>query len=163
MNLTILFIGKKTSLYDQVISDYVKRIKKPFCLSFEIISPAGIDDREKSRKIETEKLVSKIFSFTNSSQKSCRVFLLDEHGKDYSTEKFADKLGSFQSEGISDCLFVIGGAYGFDVDKLKQVANSSEIIKLSSFTLPHELVRLLLVEQLYRCTDILLGGKYHHE
>src|SRR5574343_966751 len=132
MNLTILYIGKKNSLYDAAISEYTKRFKKPFSISFECITPAGIDDREKSRNLETEKLVSKISTFTNSSQKSCKIFLLDERGKDYSTEKLADKLGSFQSEGISDCLFVIGGAYGFDVDELKQVANGSEIMKLSS-------------------------------
>lgn len=163
MNLTIIFIGKKSSLYDEALRDYLKRFKKPFTLFFESGAPAGIDDREKSRKVETERLVSKISSFTSSAQKSCKVFLLDEHGKDYSTEKLAEKLGSFQSEGISDCLFVIGGSYGFDVNELKQVTNGSEVIKLSSLTLPHELVRLLLVEQLYRCTDILFGGKYHHE
>jgi 23S rRNA (pseudouridine1915-N3)-methyltransferase len=163
MNFTIIYIGKKNSIHDEAIREYVKRFKKPFSLFFESGSPAGIDDREQSRKLETEKLVSKISKHTSSAQKSCKVYLLDENGKDYSTEKLADKLGSFQSEGISDCLFVIGGSYGFDVDELKQVASGSEVIKLSSLTLPHELVRLLLVEQLYRCTDLLSGGKYHHE
>lgn len=163
MNFTIIYIGKKNSIHDEAIRDYVKRFKKPFTLFFESGAPAGIDDREKSRKLETEKLVSKISSFTGSAQKTCKVFLLDENGKDYTTEKLSEKIGSFQSEGISDVLFVIGGSYGFDVNELKKVAAGSEVIKLSSLTLPHELVRLLLVEQLYRCTDILLGGKYHHE
>jgi len=63
------------------------------------------------------------------------------------------------SSSTKRLVFIIGGAYGVS-DEVKACANLT--LKLSSLTLPHMLVRLLLVEQLYRAQSILTGGKYHH-
>ena len=87
------------------------------------------------------------------------VVLLDERGKDVTTPGLADVLGAQLQAGTKRLVFVIGGAFGVD-DAVKACAD--RMFKLSSLVFPHMLVRLILVEQLYRAVSILDGGKYHH-
>jgi len=87
------------------------------------------------------------------------VVLLDERGRDIDTPGLARLIDSHRQAGVKRLVFVIGGAFG--VGEL--VAQRTNItLKLSSLVLPHMLVRLVLVEQLYRASSILAGGKYHH-
>jgi len=87
------------------------------------------------------------------------VVLLDERGKDIDTLGFAKFLDTRLQDGTKRLVFVIGGAFGVSSD----VANRAHMtLKLSSLVFPHMLVRLVLVEQLYRANSILEGGKYHH-
>jgi 23S rRNA (pseudouridine1915-N3)-methyltransferase len=87
------------------------------------------------------------------------VVLLDERGKDIDTPGLAKLLDLHLSNGTKRLVFIIGGAFGVS-EEIKSCANAT--FKLSSLTFPHMLVRLLLVEQLYRAQSILTGGKYHH-
>lgn len=86
------------------------------------------------------------------------LVVLDERGKEMTTEKFSEFLAEQKDHGLS-VTFAIGGAFGFD-DRVRQRANV--LMKLSSMTLPHELSRLFFLEQLYRALDLGRGGKYHH-
>jgi 23S rRNA (pseudouridine1915-N3)-methyltransferase len=88
------------------------------------------------------------------------VVLLDEHGKDVNTAEFAKRLDMGRQSGLKRLAFIIGGAFGV-TNTIKERADTT--LKLSSLTLPHMLVRLVLVEQLYRAHSILVGGKYHHQ
>lgn len=88
-----------------------------------------------------------------------RVVLLDERGRDIDTPGLAALLDKEQSAATKRLVFIIGGAFGVSDEVM---ARADTTIKLSSLTLPHMLVRLLLVEQLYRAHSILAGGKYHH-
>jgi 23S rRNA (pseudouridine1915-N3)-methyltransferase len=88
-----------------------------------------------------------------------KVVLLDERGKDVDTSAFSAMLGRHLQEGTKRLVFVIGGAFGVS-DTVRERADAT--LKLSSLVLPHMLVRLILVEQLYRAASILEGGKYHH-
>lgn len=88
-----------------------------------------------------------------------KVVLLDERGRDIDTPELARFLDKEQGAATKRLVFVIGGAYGVS-DEVSARADTT--IKLSSLTLPHMLVRLLLLEQLYRAHSILAGGKYHH-
>jgi 23S rRNA (pseudouridine1915-N3)-methyltransferase len=89
----------------------------------------------------------------------CRRVALDEHGEDISTDKLAKRLSTWAREG-DDVAFLIGGPDGLDAG-LK--ADAHEAIRLSSLTLPHGLVRVILAEALYRATSLLRGHPYHRE
>jgi 23S rRNA (pseudouridine1915-N3)-methyltransferase len=153
MKLHILAIGKKKSDYDTMIAEYQKRIVSPFSLSLEIIEPLGIDNPVQCRTKESEKLATKL-------QPGDYIIALDETGKDFTTVAFSHHIEKQMHTGIKRMVFIIGGAYGIDTS-LQSRAHL--ILRLGSFTLPHELARLVLAEQLYRVTNLLGGGKYHHE
>ena len=89
----------------------------------------------------------------------CRLVILDEHGIDLCTRDLASRLEKWQADG-SDVAFVIGGPDGLD-PALKQEA--AESLRLSSLTLPHALVRVLLAEALYRAVSLQKGHPYHRE
>lgn len=86
------------------------------------------------------------------------LVILDERGKDMTTQEFSDFLTEQKDRGLS-ITFVIGGAYGFD-DRVRE--SGTRILRLSAMTLPHEICRLIFLEQLYRALDLAKGGKYHH-
>ena len=153
MTLTILAIGKKKSEYDEFIQEYKKRIVAPFSLEVEILEPLGIDNPELCRTKESEKLLSKI-------KPGDLVIALDERGRDYSTVEFSKLIEFNLQEATKRIVFVIGGAYGLD-DALKHRAKF--LMRLGAMTMPHELARLVIAEQLYRVTNLISGGKYHHE
>lgn len=88
-----------------------------------------------------------------------RVILLDERGKHFSSPELAEELRARADSGTQRFVFVIGGAYGFP-DAMR---GEFPLLSLSKMTLPHDLVRLFLLEQIYRGLHILGGGKYHHE
>jgi 23S rRNA (pseudouridine1915-N3)-methyltransferase len=139
MNLHILAIGKKKSEYDTMIAEYHKRITVPFDLSLEIL-PAS------------EKILGKI-------KPSDYVIALDEKGKDFTTVAFSQVLEKQLHDSSKRIIFIIGEAHGL-TDEIRERANI--MMCLGKLTLPHELARLVLVEQLYRTTNLLSGGKYHH-
>jgi len=89
----------------------------------------------------------------------CRLVALDERGIDLSTRALAEKLEKWQGGG-ADVAFIIGGPDGLD-PALKQEA--AEALRLSSLTLPHALVRVLLAEALYRASSLQKGHPYHRE
>ena len=153
MNLTILAVGKKKSEYDTFIAEYQKRITAPYSLSVEIISPAGVDHKEQSKAKEAEKLLNKLLP-------TDYVIILDEHGKDMTTVQLATKIDTALTNGTRRLVFVIGGSYGLDQSVIDR---GTMTLRLGSLTLPHELARLIIAEQLYRATNFLSGGKYHHE
>ncbi|GLU08489.1 hypothetical protein SLE2022_253990 [Rubroshorea leprosula] len=87
------------------------------------------------------------------------VVMLDEHGLDIGSERFAELVGDAGSKGASRLLFCIGGPCGHR-RQIQERANIS--VKLSSMVLNHQIALLVLVEQLYRSWTILKGQKYHH-
>ena len=153
MNLHILAIGKKKTDYDAMIAEYVQRITKPWTATFEILAPAGYDHRDQSRNDESNRLTERIKS-------DDVVIVLDEHGKDITTIDFAKKLDAWMNQGIKRVVIVIGGSYGLEKTVSKQ---AQLVMRFGAMTLPHEMVRLIITEQLYRTTNWLSGGKYHHE
>lgn len=87
------------------------------------------------------------------------VILLDEHGKEYTSVEFAREVERFTASG-KNIVFVIGGAYGFS----DEVYNRSDgKVSLSKMTFPHQMVRTVFTEQLYRAFTIIKGEPYHHE
>ena len=91
---------------------------------------------------------------------SVRLVTLDEHGAALGSEDLARRLGRWRDDGIQNLSFVIGGPDGLAPDFVKQADLS---LSFSPLTWPHQLVRIMLAEQLYRTTTILSGHPYHRE
>ncbi|HPR10685.1 MAG TPA: 23S rRNA (pseudouridine(1915)-N(3))-methyltransferase RlmH, partial [Candidatus Saccharibacteria bacterium] len=105
-----------------------------------------------ARKQESQKLLQIV-------KPSDMVWLLDERGEQISSPALAAKLNVMQLHAVRNIAIIIGGAYGVD-DTVR--SRASWVWSLSSLVFPHQLVRLLLVEQLYRATQINKGTGYHH-
>lgn len=142
------YIKQGMQLYSKRIGHYAnystqefKRFKKMGSLS-----PNQIKVKEE------DLLMSKI------EARDC-IILLDERGKLFESVGFANKLETLKTQGHSKLIFIVGGAFGFG-ERIKQRANL--IISLSKLTFPHELVRLIFLEQLYRAFTILNQEKYHN-
>lgn len=153
-NITIVAIGKvKEAYFRNAIEEYTKRLGPYVKLSFQELKPEpfyGASDKMKAKKLEGERLSA----FLEKRPESY-VIILDERGKKYSSTTFAHHL-----EKISQSIiFVIGGSLGIDEPILKQYKNS---ISLSDMTFPHEMARMVLVEQIYRAVTILKEKEYHH-
>lgn len=140
MKIVLVTVGKTQTkeLQDSVL-EYSKRISR-YC-GFEFIETSD----EKLAKI---------------LEKFDRVFLLDEKGKEFTSMEFSGFIEKQMNAGVKDICFVVGGPFGF-TDEVRALADSS--IALSKMTFPHDLVRVIFLEQLYRAFSILRNEKYHHE
>ncbi len=150
--MKIIAIGKKHEKWVlNGIELFEKRLKKPFNLSWDILPHLSFAE-EKAREEETQRILAKI-------KPSDFVILLDERGKNISSPELAKMLsnGFVNSQNF---VIVIGGAFGVS-EELRQRANF--VWSLSKLVFPHQIVRLILVEQIYRAQEISSGGKYHHE
>lgn len=146
MKILIISPGKAhDSTVLEGIQEYEKRLSAHFDVSWA--HPAA-----GSKESEGEAILKLI-------KESDQVVLLDERGKDITTEGAAKLLERAMLSGVKRLVFVIGGAFGVSEGVATRANNT---IKLSSLVFPHMLVRLILVEQLYRAHSILTGSKYHH-
>ncbi|MEJ5302050.1 MAG: 23S rRNA (pseudouridine(1915)-N(3))-methyltransferase RlmH [Bacteroidales bacterium] len=157
MKITFLLNGKTEEDYiENGLRSYEKRIMRyvPY-QRIEIPSPrfqTGV--KENFVKEAEARLMEKYFP-TGSE-----LILLDEKGKMMSSTEFATLLQQKMNSGIKNLLFVVGGPYGFHENIIKQ---STLRLSLSPMTFPHQLVRLIFAEQLYRAFTILRNEPYHHE
>ncbi len=87
-----------------------------------------------------------------------QVWVLDETGKQMTSKEFAESIGKLKDQG-EPVTFIIGGSYGL-ANNVREAADT--VISLSAMTLPHELCRIVFLEQLYRATEIQKGSGYHH-
>ncbi|MFH0851802.1 MAG: 23S rRNA (pseudouridine(1915)-N(3))-methyltransferase RlmH [Candidatus Peregrinibacteria bacterium] len=123
-------------------------------IQMEVIEiPAGKQiDPNRQQAEESERLLEAIM------KREGDIWVLDERGKALTSPVFASSLGALRDAGRT-AIFVLGGAYGF-TDAVRKRAN--RVLKLSDMTFPHELCRLVFLEQLYRATEIYKGSGYHH-
>ncbi len=155
MKIKIITVGKNDSLFEGGVDEFTKRLGSYCPVEWVLVKPSsyGESDIEKNKKEEGEKILEKVV-------KGAFVVLLDERGKELTTKELAILLEKKEIEAVKDVYFIIGGAYGVS-DQVKLCANIT--IALSKLTFPHELVRLVLIEALYRSCSVLKGSKYHHE
>jgi 23S rRNA (pseudouridine1915-N3)-methyltransferase len=152
MNVKLICTGKTT---DRIALDgmreYAGRIERYGKFSV-VESEAGRGDDLQMKKKEGEILLKKL------DPKDFLV-LLDEKGKELTSFEFAEMLRHHQKIATKNLVFLIGGAYGFSEEVYKR-ANMK--LALSKMTFPHQLVRVIFLEQLYRAFTIVKGEKYHH-
>lgn len=157
MNIKLLAIGKTDNKALQtLIDDYTKRLSFYVKFDLEIISDIknvkNLSEKQQKEK-EGELILSKIGNTDH-------LILLDENGKTFSSVGFADELQKKMNAGIKTLVFVIGGPYGFSEEVYKK-ANGK--ISLSAMTFSHQMVRLFIIEQIYRGFTILKNEPYHHQ
>ena len=157
MNIKLLAIGKTDNKALQtLIDDYTKRLS--FYVKFDLEIIADIKNvKNLSEKQQKEKEGELILSKIGNTD---HLVLLDENGKTFSSVGFADELQKKMNAGIKTLVFVIGGPYGFSEEVYKK-ANGK--ISLSAMTFSHQMVRLFIIEQIYRGFTILKNEPYHHQ
>jgi len=152
MKITIVTIGRVKEKYFQAASlEYLKRLRPYIKLEMLELSaePFGKSNRAAAKRTEADKIISYL-----AKHQEAQVFLLDEGGRELTSEQLARELDRIQTEII----FVIGGALGFDSGLLAKYQK----ISLSKLTFLHEMARVILLEQLYRAAAILRGKDYHY-
>lgn len=156
MTIKLLCIGKTDSKeLQKLIEVYLKRLQ--FYTKFEI---DVIPDLKKARNLDENQQKTKEGELIlNKTQTSDFVVLLDENGKQFSSEAFSEYLQKRMNSGLKQLIFVIGGPYGFS-EAVYQRADSK--ISLSKMTFSHQMVRLFITEQVYRGFTILKNEPYHH-
>lgn len=155
MKITILAIGKKHDpKLESAISDYSKRLMHYTNFEWHL---AEAKITQSMSELEIKKYESDLLLKNIKSES--RVILLDERGTKLDTLSFSEKIQTLKNSGQKDIVFLIGGAYGVNEDLMKR---ADFIWSLSPLVFPHQLVRLILIEQLYRAHTILAGEKYHH-
>lgn len=154
MDIYIICVGKiKEKYINEGISEFSKRLK-PF-VNFNVIElkeyskESNINLTISKETDEIIKTISKIDSYK---------ILLDLKGKEFSSEEMAKKIQDIVNLGNSSIAFIIGGSNGVATE-LKEKVDMQ--LKFSDFTFPHQLMRLILTEQIYRWFSILNNGKYH--
>lgn len=152
MNINIVCIGKiKESFYREAVSEYSKRLGR-FC-KFNIVELAESrlerNEIEKVKINEGKSIISKLKGY---------VIILDLGGQMLTSTQIAEKFDSLMSGGTSEITFVIGGSYGL-ADEVKNMADFS--LCFGKVTYPHQLMRVILSEQIYRAFMINSNSEYH--
>lgn len=150
MKIVIAAVGRiRGQPYADLIETYRKRILWPIIVK-EIVERGKVSEAERSHR-EGKKL---LLSVTNTN----RLVALDSRGEHVSSEDFAKMLMDAQEHGLRELAFIIGGANGLDDQVLK---SADQKLSFGAMTWPHLLARVMLVEQLYRATQIISGHPYH--
>lgn len=157
MKIFFWSIGKTNEAYiKDGVAEFTKRISNYFPVEWTIIPApknAGLLSQTDMKKKEAELILQGL-------RKDDYLIALDEKGKQLTSEGLANFIQQRATESSKTIVFLIGGAFGLDEQILKR-ANFKW--SLSNLTFPHQLVRLLLAEQVYRACSILRNEKYHHK
>ena len=157
MKISFWSVGKNNEPYvKEGVEDFTRRISKYFKVEWSIIpvpKNAGMMSELDLKKKEGET----IFGWLG---KDDYLVTLDERGKQLSSEGLANFIQTRANESTKHIIFLIGGAYGIDEAVLKR---ADYRWSLSQLVFPHQLVRLILAEQVYRACTIIKNEKYHHK
>lgn len=155
MKIKIICLGKtKQKFIEDGIKEYQKRITKYLKLNWQILPDVKLTGSKTIEIVKGQeaKILEKILTVSSF------LIVLDENGKEFSSEKFAKYLEEKLLFG-KDIIFVIGGVYGLSDRILKR---ADFVLSFSRFTFTHQMIRFLLIEQLYRSFTIIKGKKYHY-
>ena len=158
-NIDLLCIGKLNASYFAAgVAEYQKRLGG-FC-NFRIVElpEVIIADKNASEKQIAKALEKEGEAILHAVRKGAYLVALCVEGKQISSEELADLLAQRAGSGAGDVAFVIGSSHGLD-ERVKRAAQAR--ISLGRITLPHQLARLVMTEQLYRACTINAGMKYH--
>lgn len=158
MNIEILCVGKiKEKYLEDAIREYSKRLSRYCKLKItELKDEKTVDGQselldEKVKALEGERIVKNI-------RDSAFVIVLDLKGSQIDSVAFSGRLNNLMIEGKSDIQFIIGGSLGLSVE----VVNRADwLLKCSEMTFPHQLMRVILLEQIYRAFRIINHEPYH--
>lgn len=153
MQVTIMTVCKRSEPnIEALIEQYEKRMNSDVQVRWQFMAPSKSSDAMVCRTEESNLIL-------NQLKATDRVVLLDERGQQYDNKGFADTFSRLASSQ-GRLIFVIGGAYGVS-DALRTRADV--VWSLSKLVFPHRLIRLVLIEQLYRTVMVVKGHPYHHD
>ena len=158
LNITIIAIGKLKEQYLRDASaEYQKRLSTLCKLNIVELNPEKLSDNPSAKEIENalnneaKKIIEKI-------PKGAKVYSMCIEGKQRTSEELSAEIDSLAVEGVSNIVFIIGGSFGLS-DEVKKL--SAFRLSMSKMTFPHQIARIMLLEQIYRAMQISLGTKYH--
>lgn len=156
MKLTLLCVGRLTLSYlNEGCAEFTGRVKRYLPLAIN-----EIKEHKTGRKQDIQRIISvEGEALEQRIPQGAFVIALDQRGKQLSSEQFADLMNRHMVNSTPEWALLIGGPYGLS-DALRQRADL--VLSLSSLTLTHQMARLLLLEQLYRCCTIIRNEPYHH-
>jgi 23S rRNA (pseudouridine1915-N3)-methyltransferase len=153
MRTRLVLVGKtERGFVAEGMAHYLERVRHWTGVEETVVPKSDRATAQEQRMEEERNLLKAIPS-------GARVVVLDEIGKMIDSRSFAKKLGDWRDQGARETCFVIGGAYGL-TDAVR--AKADLLLSLSPMTFPHQLVRVLFAEQLYRAYSILNRTGYHH-
>ena len=161
MKVSIIAVGKiKEKYLKEAIFEYAKRLSK-FCdlniVEIDEVSLQVENDSNIKKALETEgNLIEKKIKDLKSDKTF--IFALDINGKELSTPDFHQKMEAIKLNGIANVIFIIGGSYGID-ERIKKMVDFR--FSFSRLTFPHQLFRVILLEQIYRIFKIEHNEPYH--
>lgn len=158
MKITILTVGKiKEKYLKDAIAEYSKRLSK-YC-KLEIIEVADEKTPDNASEVVEEQIRAKegerLLKYVKDG---AYVITLEINGKQLTSEQFAEKIETLGIQGTSHIIFIIGGSIGLGQEVL---ARSNYALSFSKMTFPHQLMRVVLLEQVYRSYRIINGEPYH--
>lgn len=154
VNINLICVGKiKEAYIIKGIAEYKKRLDSYAKFNIIELKESGFDNDREQAKLKEEKEIMKYMEKGNIYN-----ILLDIEGFKFSSENFAEKINTLTVNGVSSFNFIIGGSYGVT----EEIRKKSDLkLSFSDFTFPHQLMRLIFIEQLYRWFSILNNTKYH--
>jgi len=157
LKIQLTVVGKTNqSFVQQGLDEYCNRLSHYFPFEMKVVP-----DIKNAKHLTTEQLKAKEGELIlQTFQPGDFIVLSDERGKEFTSVTFAEYIEKKAHTGAKRLVFVIGGAYGFS-PAVYEAAH--EKIALSKMTFPHQLIRLIFIEQLYRAMTILHHEPYHHE
>ena len=157
MNIKLIVVGKSESEHLRSwVEVYVKRLYH--YTGFEIITLPDVKNAKNLSVGELKERESEMI--LRQIEKADKVVLLDEKGKEFSSMEFSKYLEKQMNASVRTLAFVVGGAFGFSPKVYEKIG---ERIAISRMTFSHQMIRLLVVEQIYRAFTILKGEPYHNE
>ena len=158
ISVKIICIGKlKEKFWRDAIDEYSKRLSRYCSLEIKELSEVQIGENPSPSEIETV-LLKEAEAIEKEIPRDAAVFPLCIEGKELSSREFAEKIEGVSLLGKSKICFIIGSSHGMS-ERIKQKADFK--LSFSKMTFPHQLFRVLLLEQIYRAFTILGGSKYH--
>ena len=151
--LTLLTVGGLREPWaKEAAAMYRERLRTSFDLTVTELPASRQTHAEGQKADESQRLLAAAKKLRGA------LWVLDERGKPMTSADFAEELSQLKDRG-EPAVFLLGGAFGFD-DEVRSAA--SKLLSLSRMTFPHELCRIVLLEQLYRAAQIMKGSGYHH-
>lgn len=156
--VTVIALGKlKESYMRAFAAEYEKRLSA-FCkLQIVELAPERLSDNPLPSEIDRA-LAAEAKLIRAKIPQNSYVFAMCIEGKQFPSERFSQKISTLAVEGVSNIVFVLGSSFGLS-EELKKQADFR--FSMSEMTFPHQMARIMLLEQLYRAFQIANGGKYH--
>ena len=158
LNITIIAIGKLKEQYLRDASaEYQKRLSASCKLNIIELNPEKLSDNPSAKEIENA-LNNEAKRIIEKIPKGAKVYSMCIEGKQRTSEELSAEIDALTVEGVSNIVFVIGGSFGLS-DEVKKL--SAYRLSMSKMTFPHQIARIMLLEQIYRAMQISIGTKYH--